>query len=404
MGWSKKIYKLVVMCLAVSLLITSAGCAIVTAPAPQEAATTPPEATETLAPTITPTPEPRYGVQDSSEAFTSTQKILNESKHARVQKERIQRWLDYWIKFDDRPFAVDSADIHWKYIYNNAKSPSEVWVLLEVGGEYKNKLFTVPMNENGFVDYPPAVTGKTIEAGLGPLEINPNKDGTILSVKDGVPVRINLKGDIVEKLVKAQWEVVEKYPIDLEKLHNFPESVDYLKSHEDEFVEAPDPMEDFEEFRTWYLDKFIPSLGDIQKRESEWYKGGQGISDTGLFLNIVPEDEINGQPLTGVPDFFYFKDGETYYPVPVITYSDNYGMNRVVALILADWMGNFPDRVQKQLDFLNNPGGKIESIGIIKEKDGDFFEKINILTEKLQTLPKDDWEINLIGVGSIVIH
>jgi hypothetical protein len=67
-------------------------------------------------------------------------------------------------------------------------------------------------------------------------------------------------------------------------------------------------------------------------------------------------------------------------------------------------MGNFPDRVQEQLDFLNNPGGKIISIGIIKEKNGDFFEKINILTEKLQTLPKDDWEINLIGVGSIIFH
>jgi len=331
MSWSKKIYKLVVMCLSVSLLIISAGCAIVAAPAPQEAATTPPEATETLAPTITPTPEPRYGVQDSSEAFTSTQKILNESKNARVQKERIQRWLDYWIKFDDRPFAVDSADIHWKYIYNQARTSSEVWVLLEVGGKNNNQLFTVPMNENGFVDYPPAVTGKTIEAGLGPLEINPNKDGTILSVKDDVPVRINLKGDVVEKLVKAQWEVVEKYLIDMEKLATPPKSFEELQQHPEKFVQAPNPVEDFEEFKKWYNETLFEKAlgGDLEKLPVNYEVDGTSIGDRIIARNSTEKEALS------VPNFFYFKNDGIYYPTYIVTvYNPKYDNKETFAIVV----------------------------------------------------------------------
>ena len=217
--------------------------------------------TQTPEPTITPTPEPRYVVKESEEVFTTAQEIMNQSEEAIVQQDRIQRWLDYWIKFDNRPFAEDSADIHWKYIYDNAKNPKEVLVLLEVGGEYNNKLFTVPMNENGFVDFPPTVVGSTIEAGLGPLEIDSNKDGTFLSVKDGVPVRINSEGKVVERLIQAQWEAVEKYPIDLEKLHNFPESYEYMVKNLDEFVEAPDPLEDLGAFREW-VGKLEITIGD----------------------------------------------------------------------------------------------------------------------------------------------
>jgi len=267
----------------------------------------PPGAVETV---INPTPTYMVGV--SGGEFTSTQDKLNQSEQAIVQQDRIQRWLDYWIKFDNRPFAEDSADIHWKYIYDNAKNPKEVWVLLEVGGEYNNKLFTVPMNENGFVDFPPTVVGSTIEAGLGPLEIDSNKDGTFLSVKDGVPVRINSEGKVVERLIQAQWEAVEKYPIDLEKLSTTPESYEYLLDHKDEFVKGPDPLEvGMEEFFKWYSEKLIPSLGDYKERDGNVYYNQLASGKERLAMSEYALD----RSFKGQMEFWYFEHGGVVYPV-----------------------------------------------------------------------------------------
>ena len=115
---------------------------------------------------------------------------------------------------------------------------------MEVGGEYQNKLFTVPMNETGFVDYPPTVTGNDIQPGLGPLEINPNKDGTFLSVDQGVPVRINSQGEIVERLVKAQWE---KESLIKGNIFQDPQSKEEFK----DLVVAPSPIDEPEKFALW---------------------------------------------------------------------------------------------------------------------------------------------------------
>ena len=78
-----------------------------------------PTATEIIP---TATEVPAYIVQDPTETFTTAQDKLNKSPEALSQQQRLQRWLDYWVKFDNRPFALDSADIHWKYIYDNPKN------------------------------------------------------------------------------------------------------------------------------------------------------------------------------------------------------------------------------------------------------------------------------------------
>lgn len=228
------------------------------------------KATETV---INPTPT--YTVEASGGEFTLVQDELNQSEEALVQQNRIQRWLDYWVKFDNRPFAEESADIHWKYIYDNAKDPKEVLVLLEVGGEYNDSLFTVPMNEEGFVDFPPPVEGDNIEAGLGPLEIDPNKDGTILSVKDGVLVRKNSEGEVVEKLVKAQWEKVSLIE---GNIFYDPQSKEDFKN----VVLAPSPIDEPEMFAKWQ-DEYLNQVYD----KLETYTGPT-ISDeyTGIDYNF----------------------------------------------------------------------------------------------------------------------
>jgi len=126
--------------------------------------------------TPTETEVPAYVVNDSTEAFTPAQETINQSTEVVLQKERIQRWLDYWVQFDNRPFALDSTDIHWKYIYDDPAEPQEAVVLIEVGGpDYQNKLFGVPMNEEGFVDFPPPVTDTDIQPGLGLWKSIPTK-------------------------------------------------------------------------------------------------------------------------------------------------------------------------------------------------------------------------------------
>ncbi len=309
-------------------ILLANGCAIETGFRSQ-ISTDEPEATETLIiPTAieiipTATEVLAYVVKDSTEVFTPAQEALNQSPEALAQQERFQRWLDYWVQFDNRPFAPGSVDIHWKPVYDNPQNPTEVVMLLEVGGpDYQNKLFGVPMNEEGFVDFPPPVTGTDIQPGLGPLEINPNKDNTVLSVDQGTLVRkeFNFKGDIVERLVAGHWEAVEKYPIDMEKLSNPPQSYEDFVNNLDKFVQAPSPDgsdENFQEFVTWYNEVLFKKLlgGDLEKLPVNYDVEAIGIGATTLMAY-----NRNPQERHSLPYFFYFKDRHGVpYPCYIVT-------------------------------------------------------------------------------------
>ena len=237
--------------------------------------------------TPTETEVPAYVVNDSTEAFTPAQETINQSTEVVLQKERIQRWLDYWVQFDNRPFALDSTDIHWKYIYDDPAEPQEAVVLIEVGGpDYQNKLFGVPMNEEGFVDFPPPVTDTSIQPSLGPLEINPNKDNTVLSADQGSLVRkeFNFKGDIVERLVAGHWEAESLIKGDI---FQDPQS----KAEFDTVVLAPSPIDDPENF-TLFQEEYLKQVYEKLKIYT-----GPTISDeytgidynTGRLVFISPE-------------------------------------------------------------------------------------------------------------------
>jgi len=258
------------------------SCAIETETQPQILTDVAKENTETqINPTATEiiptaTEVPAYVVKDSTEVFTPAQEALNQSPEALAQQERFQRWLDYWVQFDNRPFALDSADIHWKYIYDNARNPKEVMTLLEVSGpDYKNKLFTVPMNEEGFVDFPPPVTGTDIQPGLGPLEINPNKDNTQLSIDQGDLVRLSSEGKIVERLVAGHWEAESLIKGDI---FQDPQS----KKEFDTVVLAPSPIDDPENF-TLFQEEYLQKINE----QAETYRDQA----------IDPQFEISGDGL-----------------------------------------------------------------------------------------------------------
>ena len=114
--------------------------------------------------------------------------------------------------FDSRPFDPTSVQLKWKYIYDS-NNPTSVLVMLEAGGEYNGRLFMGPIGADGkFAEFPPEVSGTDIGVGYGPLELTAGADGQILSVdSDGVPVRRDGNGNIVEKLnmKTKQWEVAD---------------------------------------------------------------------------------------------------------------------------------------------------------------------------------------------------
>ena len=104
-----------------------------------------------------------------------------------------------------------------------------------------------------------------------------------------------------------------QFGVDKEKFTNFPQSYNYLINHLDEFVKAPDPVNNRAAFDRWYTEELVPALGPISERELnlETYTFGPGYYSISL----------TGRPgitMTGNPNFFYFENSGIVYPVPCI--------------------------------------------------------------------------------------
>lgn len=214
-------------CGAMIVLLTACSRIPVSTPTAAEA-TKPPEKTSLptsfppAEPTVTkeaPQVTPTYVVEAAGGTYTEAQLALNSSESAIKQIEAQDRYLEYWSKFMNRPFDPETVELKRKFVYDDPNNSTEVLVLLEALGEYNGRTFTVPIGAGGqFAEYPPEVSGDNIEPGFGPLELSGGADGQWLSVENGIPVRRNSAGEIVEKLnmETKQWEVVERVVIDFE--------------------------------------------------------------------------------------------------------------------------------------------------------------------------------------------
>lgn len=114
-------------------------------------------------------------------------------------------------------------------------------------------------------------------------------------------------------------EIPEKYPIDLEKLVTPPKSYEEFKQHPEKFVQAPNPMENFEEFIEWYNETLFEKAlgGDLDKLPVNYKVTSIGIGD-----RIMADNRTEGKVLS-VPKFFYFKDQNQLYPSYVVTLEYN---------------------------------------------------------------------------------
>jgi len=196
-------------------------------------------------------------------------------------------------------------------------------------------------------------------------------------------------------------EIPEKYPIDLEKLHNFPESYEYVIAHPEEFVEAPNPFKDIDAFNDWFYNKFVPLLGDYKEREVNYATSDIGLQPDFYVANAYSEPK----KMLGEPEFFYFNNYGTLYPVITLNvFSDNQkAFIRTLSVILYD--GDYSGEGTGVINSLSR-GEKIYGIALFtNERDlYPYPAPVNNLIRNGINAYRDEMDYNqvVLGVGGIV--
>jgi hypothetical protein len=191
-------------------------------------------------------------------------------------------------------------------------------------------------------------------------------------------------------------EITEKYPIDLEKLHNFPESYEYMVKNLDEFVEAPDPLEDLGAFREW-VGKLEITIGDYNNREVNYWSKGVG------FYPDYFEASSYSSPnkLEGQPEVAYFKHGSEIFPMLGLNvYYKDGGFVRTMLVIL--YNGNGSPEGKGVIDTLAD-GGRIRAVWINSNQNEFTPPIVNEAIEKGILPAMDELNYNQIifGIGGI---
>jgi len=138
---------------------------------------------------------------------------------------------------------------------------------------------------------------------------------TVIDTKTSTPTQ-----EATETNTPTPTEVPEKYPIDIEKLSNPPQSYEDFVNNLDKFVQAPSPDgsdENFQEFVTWYNETLFQKTlgGDPEKLPVNYDVEAIGIGATTLMAY-----NRNPQERHSLPYFFYFKDRHGVpYPCYIVT-------------------------------------------------------------------------------------
>ena len=194
----------------------------------------------------------------------------------------------------------------------------------------------------------------------------------------------------------------DPYEMDLEKLHNLPESYEYLLAHLDEFVQAPDPVNDRAAFDRWWNEEFLPAIGDPLERSPDVEVHGT-TERYGFEALIVPGGDEGLGVMIDQPGFFYFKHGGEIFAVPVVdvAYKDNRHTNDTMAIILFDYnvSRNMDRCIATSLDIFNGNGGQIFMINIHKDElPGEYSD----VARELGNLFTIDYSNRIIfGIGSV---
>lgn len=172
----------------------------------------------------------------------------------------------------------------------------------------------------------------------------------------------------------------ERFAVDVEKLSSNPPSYDYLVSHPEEFVEAPDPWAGVEYFNEWRVNELTPAMGDPMSREPNVQVDTDSIGGGEFSLYCNPASPVSGQM-----EFFYFNHNGTLYPVYLITSfrtSDQQLLSTIGVILLPDPIpGTASDHGFQAVDLLASGEYAISEVITFYEPEpwGNFPQEVNDL-------------------------
>jgi hypothetical protein len=286
----------------VLLALTLSACAPATPPA-----TPTPAATPTALPTQTvqPTRISAYIIDVPNIYLSDAQTILKDSQLSIAQWQRIEAWADYWIQCDNPPLDP-AAEMYWDILFDNPDDPTESFLVINTGGAF----YTTPVSYYGYWLDPPTAACRTLDPAYAPLLLASGEDRQWLRVQGGQIVQVDGQGQVVANIELQGVRSPEDFNMD--EFHNLPQSYEYLLAHPNEFVQAPDPINQREGFDRWFAEQLVPALGPLSEREVN-FESMVGPNAYGYSFYMWPQLPTEGQPA-----FFYFESSGVIYPVPCL--------------------------------------------------------------------------------------
>ncbi|GEM_PF-3524247 len=104
--------------------------------------------------------------------------------------------------------------------------------------------------------------------------------------------------------------------ISMELYQNVPASYEYLLAHPNEFIHAPNPIDDREAFDRWFNEELMEAIGPKSEREVNIRVNALGHSG-GLYSAWSDKPTA----ISGIPGFFYFEYSGTVIPVMIVNVS-----------------------------------------------------------------------------------
>jgi hypothetical protein len=202
---------------------------------------------------------------------------------------------------------------------------------------------------------------------------------TVIDTKTSTPTQ-----QATETNTPTPTEVPEKYPIDMEKLSNPPQSYEDFVNNLDKFVQAPSPDgsdENFQEFVTWYNETLFQKTlgGDLEKLPVNYDVEAIGIGATALMAY-----NRNPQERHSLPYFFYFKDRHGVpYPCYVVTlatpeYQQTFTVIRAASVTQSEPLLGLPDMVTEAFQSINS----FSSLQLVFNKSQYYSDIENKLVDK----------------------
>jgi hypothetical protein len=195
---------------------------------------------------------------------------------------------------------------------------------------------------------------------------------------------------------------VEKYLIDMEKLNTPPQNYEELVAHPDKFVQAPNPIENVEEFKKWFNEKlFKEALGGV-------YSEIGPVNYDVDAIGIIDGDRVmisnkTEKPNKSMPKFFYFKDKDKFYPTYLITTNlIDYSSRFTFALILTDEL--YPKNYDLMISIAKGERG-FEVIQLMVYKNPNFSEsEAKLCDYGFCSVPSTIGNDIVIGFGTIFFY